>query len=151
MPMQTTTPNTRTFTGGCLCGAVRYEVDLDLSQGTTRCNCTFCRKAGWWGTSVKPEAFRLLEGKEMLSDYTRSGAVHLVFCRRCGVRSFGHGDIPEIGGKYVGVSVNCLDGVELEGVPVRYLDGLHDTWATLAEAPYVDPFRPRPAETSPSA
>lgn len=27
------------------------------------------------------------------------------------------------------------DGVDLSGVPVKYLDGRHDTWALLAEAP----------------
>jgi hypothetical protein len=26
---------------------------------------------------------------------------------------------------------------------VHYLDGLHDTWALLRQAPYVDPFRER--------
>jgi hypothetical protein len=139
------TPNSagpRTYTGGCICGAVRYEVDLDLSKGTTRCNCTFCTKAAWWSSIVKPSAFRLLSGAESLSDYPgkEGSPVHHLFCKVCGIRSFGRGNIPEIGGEYCSVSMNCLDGVDLSGVTVRYLDGRHDTWEELAVAPYVDPF-----------
>ncbi len=146
-PASKQTPNPagpRTYTGSCRCGAVRYEVDLDLGTGTTRCNCTFCTKAGWWGSIVKPGAFRLLSGAESLSDYPGGGApVHHLFCKVCGIRSFGHGNIPELGGEFYSVSVNCLDGVDLSGVPVSYLDGRHDTWERIAVATYVDPFARR--------
>jgi len=136
----TMTAGLRTYRGSCHCGAVRFEADFDPSTGTTRCNCRVCTKAGWWGILVKPSAFRLLSGKELLSDYTRSEAGHARFCKVCGIRTFGHGNIPEVGGDYYSVNLNCLDGVDLSGVPVRYLDGLHNTWAELAVAPYVNPF-----------
>ena len=130
----------RTLRGSCQCGAVRFEVDADLSAGTTRCNCTICTKTAWWGLNVKPDAFRLLSGQEGLRDYSRDAALHARFCGTCGIRVFGHGDIPELGGAFVGVNLNCLDGADLSGVQVRYLDGLHDTWETLAASAYVSPF-----------
>jgi hypothetical protein len=132
----------RTFTGGCHCGAVRFEARIDLSAGTGRCNCTYCAKAGFWGAMVKPDAFRLVSGEEHLVDYARNGFTHNPFCRTCGMRPFGHGDIPEVGGKFVTVNLNCLDDADLSGVPVKYWDGRHDAWhgGPIAVVPYVDPF-----------
>ncbi len=136
----TLNPGIRTYKGSCPCGTVRFEADFDPSAGTSRCNCTICTKTGWWGTIVKPGSFRLLAGQELLGDYSRSEAGHARFCKGCGVRVFGHGNIPELGGDYYSVNLNCLDGADLSGAPVSYLDGRHDTWAQLAVAPYMDPF-----------
>lgn len=136
----TKTTGTRTYRGSCRCGAIRYEADLDLSQGTTRCNCSFCTKSGWWGCLAKPAAFRLLAGSDSIVNLGTSPAADRPRCKVCGIEAFGHGDVPELGGEYYAINVRCLDDVDLAGVPVRYLDGRHDTWAELAVEPYVDPF-----------
>lgn len=129
-----------TYKGSCHCGAVRFEVDLDLQAGTSRCNCTYCSKSGWWGCLVKPSAFRLLQGDESLLRLGKTPTADRPQCKVCGVAPFGHGNVPEIGGEYYSVNIRCLDGVDLAGVPVKFLDGRHDTWAQLGEAPYVNPF-----------
>ena len=55
--------------GSCHCGAVRFEVTVDVSAGATRCNCSICTKVAQTGSIVKPDAFTLLAGEESLSHY----------------------------------------------------------------------------------
>jgi hypothetical protein len=72
-------------TGGCLCGAVRYEVSKPLTA-VTYCHCSMCRR--WHGhvgayTAVDHDGFRLSEARGLAwhasSDKARRG-----FCRECG-------------------------------------------------------------------
>jgi hypothetical protein len=128
----------QTYSGGCHCGAVRYEADIDLQKGSLRCNCSICRKGRAWLVAVDGPDFRLLSGKEALSDYQfGTKRIHHHFCKHCGVKSFGRAG--GAGGKeFVAVYVNCLENVpesELAALPVSYVDGRNDN------------FKAPPAET----
>ena len=120
------------YRGSCHCGKVRFEADFDLSQGTGKCNCSFCAKARVWGVLVQAKDFRLVSGAEDLADYQFGGkTMHHTFCKHCGVRPFGRGHAEALGGDFYGVAVTCIDGLdpsELAQLPVMYVDGKNNNW-----------------------
>lgn len=73
------------ITGGCYCGAVRYEVTAPLTS-VTYCHCSKCRK--WHGhfgayTAVDRPGFRLTEERG-LKWHSVSASVRRGFCSECG-------------------------------------------------------------------
>ena len=56
--------------GGCHCGAVRYEVLAPDEIEVKECNCSICRKTGYLHLIVEAERFRLLKGADKLTTYT---------------------------------------------------------------------------------
>jgi|SRR5215470_2371639 len=125
----------KTYRGSCHCGAVRFEADIDLDEGTSKCNCSICTKARAWFVIVKADKLRQLTGSEAQIEYTRvpqgrsEAVLHYQFCRTCGVRTFGWGNVESLGGKFYFVSVAALDDVDpdqLAEAPVKYSDGRHD-------------------------
>jgi hypothetical protein len=98
----------KTYHGSCHCGAVRFECELDLAEGTSKCNCSICTKTRFWKAIARADAFRLLQGEEALEDYQFGGnAIHHHFCRCCGVKPFGSGEMEALGGKFYAVNVAC--------------------------------------------
>jgi len=86
--------------GGCLCGAVRFEVDGPLAP-IQLCHCGQCRKAqgSAFGANVPvaSAAFRLTSGDAALREFRASEGKRRVFCGTCGSPIFSQRDAtPEI-------------------------------------------------------
>ncbi len=112
----------RTYEGGCHCGTVRFEVEVELDQ-VIECNCSICSKTGSRLAFVGPDRFRLLAGADRLTDYQfKSRTIHHLFCPVCGIRSFARGKTPD-GREMVAINVRCLEGVDASALAVRSFDG----------------------------
>lgn len=110
------------YTGGCQCGAVRYEVDCTLDQPVT-CNCSRCQRLGSVLVFAPREKFTLERGEDNLSEYLfNKRVIRHLFCKTCGIESFAYGEMPD-GTPMVAVNVNCLDGVEPRELKPYHHDG----------------------------
>ncbi len=84
--------------GGCLCGAVRYELRKTLTS-VTYCHCSMCRR--WHGhvgafAAVDRDGFVITEPRG-LAWYSSSPKVRRGFCRECGsCLFFDQSDLPKM-------------------------------------------------------
>ena len=122
----------RLHRGGCHCASLRFEVELDLSAGTAKCNCSYCAKSRFWLARVAPADIRV--SGEATEYRGRNPVAHHFFCPRCGIHVYDRVDMPNMLGRpYVNVSVACLDNLDVEELvasPVRYGDGLNNAWGS---------------------
>ena len=77
--------------GGCLSGAVRFEITAEfVSAGY--CHCTHCQRRTGTASSangrVPQEGFQILKGAELLRAYQPEGGVPKLFCTSCGSALF---------------------------------------------------------------
>ena len=130
----------RHYQGGCHCGAVRSEADIDLEQGTLRCNCTLCSKTRAWFAFIAGDKFSLTSSGDSLLDYRWKPAskpapnITYHFCRTCGVRTHAEGKGPD-GTAMAAVFVATLEGTDPDQLAksVRYVDGLHEQFTQEPE------------------
>lgn len=84
------------FTGGCLCGAVRYEVSGEPAR-IVNCHCDDCRKVtgSAFATNVffKEDDITILQGATKAFQHTSDAGSTMTkeFCEQCGSQLFGFG------------------------------------------------------------
>lgn len=109
-------------TGSCQCGAVAFEVEVDISRPIV-CNCSRCRRLGWRLAFAPESSFTLKSGEEALGEYLfNKHVIHHQFCKTCGIQPFAVGQAPD-GARMVAINVNCLDGVDAAALSVQHVDG----------------------------
>ena len=110
------------YTGGCQCGAVRYQANFELGE-VIACNCSRCGRLGSLLAFMPKEGFTLLAGEGAMTEYQfNKHNIHHLFCSTCGIQSFARGKRPD-GAEMVAVNVRCLDDVDVDSLKVKKVDG----------------------------
>ena len=113
----------KTYTGGCHCKSVRYEVELDLTQPVIECNCSHCAVKGLLLSFTPKTKFSLLSGEDNLTEYRfNTEKIAHLFCATCGVESFGYGEMPD-GTPTAAINVRTIDDVDLDTLTRQPYDG----------------------------
>ncbi|MEE9572785.1 MAG: GFA family protein [Candidatus Neomarinimicrobiota bacterium] len=124
-------------TGGCLCGAVRYEINEKL-RGIVNCHCSKCRKFhGNFGayTSIKYISLTLLEQRglkwyQSITDETSN--VYRGFCAECGSSLFWHPRDQE----RIAVAAGSLDDpIKLETIGHVWISQIGDYYKIIDDLP----------------
>ena len=111
-----------TYQGGCHCGGVKFEVEGEV-DGALACNCSICSRRGSLLWFVPRAQLRLLTPEKDLGTYTfNKHVIKHRFCAVCGIHPFGEGTDPT-GNAVAAVNIRCLDGIDLDAVPVEHFDG----------------------------
>lgn len=110
------------YTGGCQCGKVRYEVELEIGKAVS-CNCSRCGRLGSLLAFAPKAAFKLTAGEDATTEYQfNEHVIHHLFCSTCGIQSYSWGTGPD-GTEMVAINVRCLDDVDLDAFEVMKYDG----------------------------
>ena len=113
-----------TVEGGCHCGAVRFEAEVDTGSGV-ECNCSYCAKAAPLLAFTTADRFRQTAGQDRLTDYrfNKMTIAHL-FCSACGISAW-H--------KHVDDALAILHTMR-EPDPVMAAAGDVEIWERMVEA-----------------
>jgi hypothetical protein len=114
----------------CHCGAVRIDMHR-RPRSLTSCNCSVCRRYGAIWAYYARKGLDYHYASDAIVPYAWGNAnIEFFHCRSCGCvthyeRTKKQGDQTR-----VGVNVRNVEPAELDGIPLRRLDGAV-TWKTL--------------------
>ena len=110
------------YRGSCHCGQVAFEVEGRI-DGAMVCNCSICQRKGSLLWFVPRDQLTLLTPQSRMATYTfNKQVIQHDFCPTCGIHPFGEGTDPK-GNAVAAINVRCLEGIDLEAVPVKHFDG----------------------------
>ncbi|MFT3720974.1 GFA family protein [Pseudorhodoferax sp.] len=106
----------------CHCGQNRFTFDGDIAE-VLACNCSICRRRGSLLWFTPRENLKLQTPEEASRSYTfHKHVIRHRFCPTCGIHLYGEGASPQ-GVPMAAINVRCVEGIDLDAIPVRHFDG----------------------------
>ena len=119
------------FTGGCLCGAIRYECSHRIAMVVV-CHCSDCRKAhsgpAGYNARIRKDTLRIVRGEPRTYTVTADSGLKLTrdFCPDCGSQLFSaRANMPD----HLSLKVGTLDD------PSSLAEAVH-IW-TISKMPWM--------------
>lgn len=133
------------LTGGCMCGAVRFEIDRPLVSAGY-CHCTRCQRRTGTAASasarIEPGSLTVVAGEELLHAWDPPEGFSKIFCSVCGSAMWSRSqEDPSI----LSVRLGALDG----DPGIRPMDHTFVAYAASWE-PLPDDGLPRHPEARPN-
>jgi hypothetical protein len=99
-----------------------FEAEGEV-KGAMACNCSICSRKGSLLWFVPREQLTVLTPEEDIGTYTfNTQVIKHRFCQTCGIHPYGEGTDPK-GNKIAAINLRCIEGIDLESVPVQNFDG----------------------------
>ncbi|MQA40978.1 GFA family protein [Rugamonas aquatica] len=110
------------YQGSCHCGNVKFEAEGEITSAMS-CNCSMCQRKGVLMWFVPRQNMHLLTPDDAASTYLFNK--HLIkhrFCPTCGIAPYSEGTAPN-GDAMAAINIRCIEGIDLESIPVTHYDG----------------------------
>jgi Uncharacterized conserved protein len=111
------------YKGSCHCGKIAFEAEGEITNAMS-CNCSICSRKGSLLWFVPRDRLKYFGSEEDLSTYTfNKHVIKHRFCPTCGIHPFAEAVDPKSGQPTAAINIRCLEGIDLESVPVKHFNG----------------------------
>lgn len=110
------------YQGSCHCGRIAFDVEGEIDSALA-CNCSMCQRRGSLLWFVPRDKLTLSTPEDRLATYLfNKHFIKHYFCTSCGIHPFAEAK-DRSGNPIAAVNIRCLEGVDLDAIPVTHFDG----------------------------
>lgn len=114
----------------CHCGKLKLEIEAELPEKLTSCNCSVCHRYGSLWAYYHPDKVKVVAQESDLDSYSWGDkSLAFVRCKNCGVLSHWKSLDPSQTER-MGVNTRLFENVDLSEIQIRRFDGA-DSWTYL--------------------
>lgn len=120
-----------TIIGSCHCGNIKFQIEGDLPEELTECNCSFCAKRGALIAYFEPHQLQLTASPDDAIYRWNTKLVAHHFCANCGCATFSDSPAFTTDGSWdgttrrLGVNTRLFDNFDAKSMPIIAIDGKH--------------------------